>query len=86
MDTQIALDMGREAMLLVLSVSAPILLVGMLVGLLVSLFQAVTQLQEQTLSFVPKIVAMAVATMLFVPWIAARMLEYARQLFGQPPW
>ena len=86
MDVQTALDMGRDAMLLVLTVSAPVLAIGMVVGLLVSLFQAVTQLQEQTLTFVPKIVAMTLAAMLFVPWITTKMLEYARELFGRPPW
>ena len=86
MDTQTALDMGRDAMFLVLTVAGPVLGIGMGVGLVVALFQAVTQLQEQTLSFVPKIFAMAVATLLFVPWIANKMMEYARELLGQPPW
>lgn len=86
MDVQTALDMGRDAMFLVLTVAGPVLAIGMGVGLVVALFQAVTQLQEQTLSFVPKIFAMAVATLLFVPWIANKMMEYARELLGQPPW
>lgn len=86
MDVQTALDMGRDAMFLVLTVAGPVLGIGMAVGLVVALFQAVTQLQEQTLSFVPKIFAMAVATLLFVPWIANKMMEYARELLGQPPW
>lgn len=86
MDTQTALDMGRDAMFLVLTVAGPVLGIGMAVGLVVALFQAVTQLQEQTLSFVPKIFAMAIATLLFVPWIANKMMEYARELLGQPPW
>jgi len=86
MDVQTALDMGRDAMFLVLTVAGPVLAIGMGVGLAVALFQAVTQLQEQTLSFVPKILAMAVATVLFVPWIANKMMEYARELLGQPPW
>ncbi len=86
MDVQTALDMGRNAMFLVLTVAGPVLAIGMGVGLVVALFQAVTQLQEQTLSFVPKIFAMAVATLLFVPWIANKMMEYARELLGQPPW
>ncbi len=86
MDVQTALDMGRDAMFLVLTVAGPVLGIGMGVGLVVALFQAVTQLQEQTLSFVPKIFAMAVATLLFVPWIANKMMEYARELLGQPPW
>lgn len=86
MDVQTALDMGRDAMFLVLTVAGPVLGIGMAVGLVVALFQAVTQLQEQTLSFVPKIFAMAIATLLFVPWIANKMMEYARELLGQPPW
>jgi flagellar biosynthetic protein FliQ len=80
-----ALDMGRAALLLTLTASAPILLMGLLVGLAIALIQAVTQLQEQTLQFVPKIVAMVLAALLFVPWIAARLLEYAEIMFGEPP-
>ena len=79
-----ALDMGREALLMALILSGPVLLSGLLVGLAISLFQAVTQLQEQTLSFVPKIVSMVLAAMLFVPWIATRLLEYTQELFGPP--
>lgn len=79
-----ALDMGREALLMALILSGPILMSGLAVGLSISLFQAVTQLQEQTLSFVPKIVSMVLAAMLFVPWIATRLLEYTQQLFTFP--
>lgn len=85
MDLPEALDMGRAALLLTLIASAPILLMGLLVGLAIALIQAVTQLQEQTLQFVPKIVAMVLAALLFVPWIAARLLEYAETMFGEPP-
>lgn len=81
-----ALDMAREAFLLALTVSAPILGIGLVVGVLISLFQAVTQLQEQTMTFVPKIVAMVLSAAFFVPWIANRMLEYARSMFGDSPW
>ncbi len=86
MDLQTALDLGRDAMLLVLTLSAPVLAIGMIVGLAVSLVQAVTQLQEQTLTFVPKIAAMAIAAILFVPWITTKMLEFAAELFGRSPW
>jgi flagellar biosynthetic protein FliQ len=78
--------MAREAFLLALTVSAPILGIGLVVGVLISLFQAVTQLQEQTMTFVPKIVAMVLSAAFFVPWIANRMLEYARSMFGDSPW
>ena len=80
-----ALDMGRSALLMVLTSAAPILVMGLIVGLSIALLQAVTQLQEQTLQFVPKIVAMVIAAMIFVPWIAARLLEYAQSMFGEPP-
>lgn len=85
MDLPEALDMGRSALLMVLTSSAPILAMGLIVGLTIALLQAVTQLQEQTLQFVPKIVAMVIAAVIFVPWIAARLLEYAQEMFGESP-
>ncbi len=81
-----ALDLGREAFMLAFIVAAPILLIGLLVGLVIALVQAVTQLHEQTLTFVPKIMAMVAAAVLFIPWIATRMLEYAVDMFGNSPW
>lgn len=85
MDLGSALDVGRTAFFMALSTSAPILLIGLLVGLSISVFQAVTQLQEQTLTFVPKIAAMVVAASFFIPWIANRMLNYAQEMFGTFP-
>lgn len=85
MDLSTAVDLGREALWMVLVLSAPVMLCGLVVGLVVALFQAITQLQEQTLHFVPKIVAMAVAAVVFVPWIAARLVEYTQTLLGEPP-
>jgi len=81
-----ALEMGRYAFWMTLTISAPILVIGLLVGLGISLFQAVTQLQEQSLSFVPKIAAMVVAALIFTPWIAEQMLEYTKAMLGTPPW
>ena len=86
MEVDQALDLGREAFMLALTLAAPVLLIGLVVGLLISLFQAVTQLQEQTLTFVPKIMGMVGAAALFIPWIATRMLEYAQKMFGTLPW
>ena len=80
-----ALDLGRGALLMVLTLASPILVVGMVVGLAVAMFQAVTQLQEQTLTFATKIVAMVLSAIVFVPWIAKRLLEYTQQLLGTPP-
>jgi len=63
------------------TVSAPMLIIGLVVGILVSLLQAVTQIQEQTLSFIPKIVAMVAAAILLMPWTAQRLMEYSREMF-----
>ena len=76
-----ALDIGRGALTMVLMTAAPILGIGLLVGLIISFFQAVTQLQEQTLTFVPKIVAMVTAAIYFIPWIATRMLQFTTDSF-----
>lgn len=81
-----ALELGRNALWIALVTSAPILLIGLGVGLLISLIQAVTQLQEQTLTFVPKIAAMIVAAALFVPWIADQMVTYTVEMLGSLPW
>ena len=86
MDITTALELGRGAFWMALSTSAPILLIGLLVGLAISVFQAVTQLQEQTLTFVPKIAAMVVAATFFIPWIAERMVAFTQQMLGSPPW
>lgn len=77
-----ASDLVRETLILALTISAPLLLVGLFVGLIISLFQAVTQIQEQTLVFVPKIVSMIVVAIVVMPWIAERLMEYARNLFS----
>jgi flagellar biosynthetic protein FliQ len=61
------------------------MVVGMLVGLVISLFQSMTQLQEQTLSFVPKMVAMVGISLLLAPWLTHKLLEYAVELFGEVP-
>ncbi len=85
MDFGQALDLGRGAFFMAMATSAPILLIGLAVGLVISIIQSVTQLQEQTLTFVPKIAAMVFAATYFIPWIAARMLVYTREMFGTVP-
>jgi len=77
-----ALDLLRDALLETLLLSAPVLVAGLLVGLLISIGQAVTQIQEQTLSFVPKIVAMLVVAALLMGWLAQRMVEFATDMFA----
>ncbi|MGI9013160.1 MAG: flagellar biosynthetic protein FliQ, partial [Phycisphaerales bacterium] len=76
------LDTVQAALLETLILSAPILGAGLFVGLLVSLFQAVTQIQEQTLSFVPKIIAMILVAVLLLSWITDRMLTFATAMFS----
>jgi flagellar biosynthesis protein FliQ len=82
MTVEQAMDLGREAIMMILVISGPILVLGLLVGLIISLMQAVTQLHEQTLVFVPKVLAMAVAVVVLTPWMARRMIEYSTELFG----
>lgn len=76
-----AVDLLRDAVLMTLIIVGPILLIGMTIGLVISLVQAVTQIQEQTLSFVPKLFAMAAAIALVAPWMLQRLVEYTRHLF-----
>ncbi len=73
-------ELVRQALLITLKICAPILGAGILVGLLVSIFQSVTSIQDQTLSFVPKIVVMVVVTVLLASWIVQRLIEYAAEL------
>jgi flagellar biosynthetic protein FliQ len=82
-----ATELVRQTLILALLVSAPMLLIGLVVGIVVSLLQAVTQIQEQTLTFVPKIAAMVIAAILLMPWIGNRLLEYSAAMFlsGQLP-
>ncbi len=85
MDPRTIIDLGREAIWISLLVGAPVLLTGMVVGLLIGLLQALTQIQEQTVAFVPKIVAMVLVISLLLPWLLARMLEYSGGLISGIP-
>jgi flagellar biosynthetic protein FliQ len=71
-----SIELIRNAVQLALVVAAPLLIVSLITGVLVSLFQALTQIQEQTLTFIPKILAMAVVFILALPWILSRLIEY----------
>lgn len=75
-------DIGRSAMIVTLLASAPMLLSGMVVGLAISIFQSVTQIQEITLTFVPKIVVVLVAFVIFLPWMSDVILVFVRELYG----
>ena len=82
MEVGYAIDLVREALTLVLLVSLPILVAALVIGLAVSLLQAVTQVQEQTLSFVPKIIGMGVVAILVMPWVALRIMDFAARMFS----
>jgi flagellar biosynthetic protein FliQ len=75
------IDLAREMLIIALKIAAPILAAGVIVGLVVSIFQSVTSIQDQTITFVPKIVIMFVVALLLLPWIAARLVEYTTALF-----
>jgi len=80
-----AIDIGREAILTMLKLSAPVLIAGMAVGLLIGLLQALTQIQEQTISFVPKIVAMVLVLSFTLPWLINEMVRYSQDLIANIP-
>jgi flagellar biosynthesis protein FliQ len=85
MDPQDALALMQQALITALLVGAPLLLVGMLVGLLIGLAQALTQIQDQTVAFVPKLVAMVVALLVCLPWLTQKMVEYSSLLIANIP-
>jgi flagellar biosynthetic protein FliQ len=76
---------GQQALLVLLMVSAPMLLASLAVGLVVSIFQAATQINEMTLSFIPKLVAVFVTMVVAGPWIMSTLIDYIRRLFTQIP-
>jgi flagellar biosynthetic protein FliQ len=80
-----AVTLGQNAITITLLLSAPLLLIGMAVGLLVSIFQATTQIQEMTLTFVPKIVAVTLALLFFSSWMLIKMTDYTNELFLSIP-
>ncbi len=85
MDTQQAIDLGREALWTMFIVGSPVLLAGMIVGLVVGLFQALTQIQEQSVAFVPKIIVMFLVLSVSLPWLISRMLHYTTEVIGGIP-
>lgn len=78
-------ELCRAAVMLALMVSAPVLAVAVVVGLSISIIQAVTQIQDQTVSIIPKIVIMLLTLVYVTPWILTQMVEYSTQLFNGIP-
>ena len=79
------MTMGQQALLTALVISAPLLLAALGVGLVVSVFQAMTQINEMTLSFIPKLIAVFAMTALAGPWMLTTMIDYVRRLFQGIP-
>lgn len=85
MNAQMVLTMGQEALLTLLMVSAPVLGVVLVVGLLVSLLQAITQINEATLTFIPKLVAAVIVFALAGPWMLSVLIDYIRRTIEAIP-
>ena len=85
MDPQDALALTQQAIVTALVIGAPLLLVGLLVGLLMGLAQALTQIQDQTVAFVPKLVAVVAALLVCLPWLTQKMIEYSEHLIVNIP-
>ncbi|HEX7645794.1 MAG TPA: flagellar biosynthesis protein FliQ [Noviherbaspirillum sp.] len=85
MTPETVMSMGRQAMEVTLMIAAPLLLVALVVGLIVSIFQAATQINESTLSFIPKLIGIFIALIVAGPWMLSVMLDYMRQLFTGIP-
>jgi flagellar biosynthesis protein FliQ len=79
------IDLLREAILLTLVLASPVLLVGLATALIVGLFQSATQIQDPTISFIPKIAAMLAAAIVCGPWVLTRLVEFSRTMFGGGP-
>lgn len=85
MTPETVMTMGRNAMEVTLMVAAPLLLVALIIGLIVSIFQAATQINESTLSFIPKLVGIFVALVVAGPWMLSVLTDYMRQIFTGIP-
>ncbi len=85
MNQDTVVHLAQQAMELAMKVGGPLLLVGLAIGLIVSVFQAVTQIQEQSLSFIPKIVWVAAVIVIAGPWMLGQLLGYTEELFRSIP-
>ncbi|MFO0904556.1 MAG: flagellar biosynthetic protein FliQ [Pirellulales bacterium] len=85
MDVQQAIDLGQQTLWTVFILSAPVLLAGLGIGLVCGLFQTVTQIHDQSLSMVPKILGVGLVVFLCLPWLLDRLLLFTQELFAQAP-
>lgn len=82
MSSEFVISLAEKAVYTTLIISGPLLLLALLIGLVVSIFQATTQIQEQTLAFIPKIVAVLLGLIFFGPWMLSTLVSYAQDIFG----
>ncbi|MEN1759434.1 flagellar biosynthesis protein FliQ [Anoxynatronum sibiricum] len=82
MDEGMIIELGQQTMLTILIMAAPMLGFGLIVGLSVSIFQTITSIQEQTLTFVPKIVAVFASVIIFAPWLLSIIINFTTSLFS----
>ncbi|WP_226578798.1 flagellar biosynthesis protein FliQ [Halobacillus litoralis] len=82
MNSNMVISFAKEGIYTVLLISGPLLILALAVGLIVSIFQATTQIQEQTLAFIPKIVAVMIGLIVFGPWMLTNMVEFAANVFS----
>ena len=80
-----AVEIVRDMLITALIISSPILIAGLAIGLVISIFQAVTQIHEMTLTFIPKIVAVALGLLFFLPWIINKLVDFTTRLFESIP-
>lgn len=85
MDTSTVIDLSRHALWTVALVSAPLLLVALAVGLIIGIFQAATSINEMTLSFIPKLIAEALALLIFGGWMLTTLVDFTRSIFERIP-
>jgi len=85
MDESAVLEIGRDAVIVMLKISAPVMLVSLTVGLLISLFQALTQIQEMTLTFVPKLIVVFISILLLGPFMLHTLVDFTVELFNHIP-
>jgi flagellar biosynthesis protein FliQ len=85
MEPNVAIDIGRQALWITLIVSGPMLLAGLVIGFVIGIFQAVTQIHEMTLTFIPKILVMVLVFLALMPWMLIKLIEYSVGLFNMIP-
>ena len=85
MTPEYVISIGRQAIETALMCAAPMLLAALIIGLIISVFQAATQIQEQTMAFIPKIVGVFVTLLLFAPWILQKVTDFITMIFAQMP-